>query len=151
MAARIHTKASCSTRVLLVDDNSVGLMARRMVLEELGYEATGVTCPMEALDLFTAEPFDLVVTDYKMPGLNGKQLIAALREQVPSLPVILISGYVDALGLTEKSTGASVVIMKSANEVQHMVRAVTRLLTIKPARKPPASAAGRVRRKAASS
>ena len=125
-------------------------MARRMVLEELGYSTTGVTCPLEALALFSAHPFDLVVTDFKMPGLNGKQLIAALRERVPSLPVILISGYAEPLGLTEKNTGASVVIMKSANEVQHLVRAVGRLLAITP-RKNATREGSRLRRKAASS
>ena len=149
MAARNHKKASYSARVLLVDDNPAGLVARQMVLEELGYSTSGVTCPIEALALFAANPFDLVVTDYKMPGLTGKQLITALRERVPSLPVILISGYVEPLGLTEKNTGASVVIMKSANEVQQLIRAASRLLAA--VRKPPGSVAGRLRRKASSS
>jgi len=44
------------------------------------------------------------------------------------LPIVLISGYVDTLGMNEASTGADVVIQKSANEVSHLIRSVSRLL-----------------------
>jgi hypothetical protein len=46
---------------------------------------------------------------------------------------VLLSGFVDALGLNEQTTGAEAVIQKSANEVPHLVRAVARLLKKKPA------------------
>jgi len=137
--------------VLLVDDNAVGLAARRLVLEELGYKVTGVTCPVEALAVFGKQPFDLVVTDYKMPKMTGRELIRALRELEPALPIILISGYAETLGLTEKNTGATEVIAKSANEVQHLVRAVSRALALKVARKPPGAEAPKARRKSATS
>jgi hypothetical protein len=52
------------------------------------------------------------------------------------VPVILISEFVDALGLNEENTGADAVIQKSANEVSHLIRAVGRLLRRKPAKKP---------------
>jgi len=143
--------------VLLVDDNAAGMAARRMVLEELGYATEGVTCPMEALSLFRKAPYDVVITDYKMPGMTGRELISALREIEPAVPVILISGYVEALGLSEKNTGATVVLMKCANEVQHLVRSVQRVTAFKPpprpARKPPSSAGpkAKARKRAASS
>lgn len=111
-----------------------------MVLEEVGYDTTGTTCPKQALSLFRKSEFDLVVTDYKMPEMNGVELIVALREKAPSLPVILVSGFVEPLGLTEKSTGANVVIMKSSNEVANLIRAARRLLNPKTTRKPPAFA-----------
>ena len=144
--------AACSARVLLIDDNRSGLAARRMVLEELGYETIGSQNPKDALNLFTEAiengfPFDLIVTDFKMPDLNGIELIERLRRLNASVPVILISGFVDALGLTERSTGANAVIMKSANEVQHLIRAANRLLGGRVKRKPPVrAAASRARR-----
>ena len=53
---------------------------------------------------------------------------------------MLLSGFTEALGLAEASTGADVVLQKSANEVSHLVRAVNRLLRRKtPAKKPPAA------------
>lgn len=126
-------------RILLVDDNVNGLKARKAVLEELGYRLTALTDPKAALELSSMEHFDLVITDYKMPGLNGTDVIAGIRKHKPALPVILLSGFVDALGMTEDNTGADAVIQKSANEVQQLVRAVTRLLRKTSSRKPPGS------------
>jgi len=126
-----------------VDDNRHGLLARRAILEELGYELTVCSDPHEALRMFSASPVDLVITDYKMPQMTGIELIASLRETSTTVPVILISGFVDTLGLTEESTGADAVIQKSANEVQQLLRAVNRLLRRKNSPKKPAGSAGR--------
>ncbi len=133
-------------RILLVDDNRSGLAARRSVLEELGYATTGVVCPKEAVEAFAAsvqmcEAFGLVITDYKMPEQTGVDLIRQIRAISENVPVILVSGFVDALGLTESNTGADVVIMKSANEVSHLVRAVNRHLSGAVRRKGPKPAA----------
>ncbi len=124
-------------RVLLVDDNKGGLMARKAVLEEIGYRTDGALSGKQALSLFGEHLFDLVVTDYRMPDMDGAELIALLRQKRAEIPIVLISGFVEALGLDERNTGANMVIMKSANEVAHLVRAVTRLL--KSPRKPPIS------------
>jgi CheY-like chemotaxis protein len=100
------------------------------------------------MEQFASRKFDLVVTDYKMPRMDGLELIAGLRKTSPELPVILISGFVDSLGLSEENTGADVVIQKSANEVSHLVRSVARLLRKKPAKKPAGSeGAARAKRK----
>jgi len=126
-------------RILLVDDNHLGLIARRSVLEELGYSITTATQGQEALERFAGGRFDLVITDYKMPKMNGLELIRRIREQAAGLPIILISGYAEALGLTESSSGADVVIPKSAHEVPHLVRSVGRLLNRKAPKKPAGS------------
>lgn len=131
---------SHSARILLIDDNKLGLTARKAVLEELGYVITTAGSGHEGLKRFRESAFDLVITDYKMPRMNGVQLIQSIRREEPEIPIILLSGFADALGLDEKTTGADVVIQKSANEVTHMVRAVGKLLRQrKPSRKPPAS------------
>jgi len=133
--------APSGTRLLLVDDNEAGLAARKSVLEELGYWITTATDPVEALAHFNRGSFSLVITDYKMPRMTGPELIAKLRETDPALPIILISGFVDSLGLSEATTGADIVIQKSSNEVAHLLRAVNRLMKRKAPRKPPASQA----------
>jgi len=133
--------ASSSRLILLVDDHSLGLAARKAVLEEAGYKVVAAASAAEALEAFSKRHFDLLVTDYRMPRMNGIELIRRIREQREDLPVILVSGVADALGLAESNTGANVVIQKSANEVTHLVRAVDRLLQRKTQRKP----AGRVR------
>ncbi len=126
-------------RILLVDHSANGLAARKSVLQELGHCVVTATSGADALEQFLAEPFDLVVTDYKMPRMGGLELIGCLRGQAPTLPIVLLSGFSDALGLAEASTGADVVLQKSANEVSHLIRAVNRLLRRKIAKKPPAS------------
>jgi len=128
-------------RILLVDDNSLGLAARRSVLEELGHRVQTSGTPAEALELCGKHAFDVVVTDYKMPKMDGIEFIGRLRKLHPASAVILISGFTDTLGLTEANTGADVVIQKSNHEVTHLVRSVNRLLRRqpKPARKPAAS------------
>jgi CheY-like chemotaxis protein len=125
-------------RILLVDDNSNGLVARKAVLEELGLIVTTATNGAEALELFRSDNFEVLVTDFKMPQMNGDELIRCARALKPQLKVILLSGFVEPLGLTEQSTGADEVITKSAGEVGMLVRSIARLLN-RPARKPPGS------------
>lgn len=145
MSLKQTANAKSAPRILLVDDNRAGLAARCAVLRELGYITTGVDCPNRAIEIFLSstqmgEPFELVVTDFKMPGQTGVDLIKEIRSISATVPVILLSGFVDALGLTEGNTGADVVIMKSANEVTHLVRAVNRHLSGAVRRKGPKSA-----------
>jgi len=138
MISRNSSSSSLRARILLVDDNANGLAARKCVLEELGYRIVTSMSGTDALQQFDCYKFDLVITDFKMPRMDGLELISHLRKQTPDLPIVLISGYADTLGLNEASTGADVVIQKSANEVSHLVRSVNRLLRRKsPPKKPP--------------
>ena len=121
-----------SAHILIVDDNTLGLVARRTVLEELGHRVHTCSSPQDALEQCSRNRFDVVVTDYKMPKMDGLEFIRELRKQHPAVPVILISGFTDTLGLNELSTGADAVIQKSANEVSHLIRAVNRLLRTAP-------------------
>lgn len=130
-------------RILLVDDNKSGAPARKSALVEHGFEVSTASSGHEALELFQESPFDLVVTDYRMPKMNGVQLIAALRELRPALPVVILSGFAETGGLTEASTGANIVLQKGANECQHLLRAINRLLFQRATRKPASSATGR--------
>ena len=147
MPVRNAPSTTLHARILIVDDNAHGLSARKSVLEELGHTIETAAGGAEALECLARHKFDLVITDYKMHSMDGLELIGRLREQSPDLPIILISGFVDSLGLSEDNTHADVVIQKSANEVSHLVRAVGRLLRRKPARKPPASEAPKAKRK----
>ena len=128
-----------SPRVLLVVDSRDGLLVRRSLLEEAGCRVQIATNGEDGLKLFTASKFDVVVTDYRMPGMNGDDLIRGIRQIDPQARVILISAFVEPLGLTEAGTGADVVIAKSSNEPAHLVRWVKRLMNRPTPRKPPGS------------
>jgi CheY-like chemotaxis protein len=135
-------KASCPLHpsVLLVDDNKDGLLVRRALLEEQGFDVHIAVNGEEGLKLFEGRPFAVVVTDYRMPVMSGLELIRRIRASIkPLTPIVLLSGVVEPLGLTQENTGADAVIAKNSNEPAHLVRWVKRLSARPPARKPPVS------------
>lgn len=131
------TLSLATPNILLVDDNRDGLIVRRLLLEEAGFRVKTAASAAEALDLFTSSRFEIMITDYRMPQMDGTQLIGRIREAHPETRIILLSGFVDPLGLTEESTGADAVIEKSANELAHLTRCLKRLSDRNVRRKPP--------------
>lgn len=81
------------SRILLVDDEPALLPLLRRFLEKQGYQVTTCHSAQEALAAFEEAPFDLVVTDLTLDGINGEQLIELLRAKQPALPAIIASGY----------------------------------------------------------
>jgi CheY-like chemotaxis protein len=140
----MNNAAPIQPRVLLVDDNRDGLLVRRLLLEEQGCCVESANNGEEGLKLFEAGNFDVVVTDYRMPRMNGIEMIARIRRLAPAARIILISARVEALGLTEESTGADAVIGKTVHEPAHLARWVKRLLNRAPARKPAGSQRSRL-------
>ena len=115
-------------RVLLIDDNPHGLTARRDILAEKGYTVTIAESGEEGIGYFENEPFDLVVTDYRMPGVRGDEVVRRVKLADPNLPVVILSGYTVPLALTVESTGADLVLAKGPREHNEPVRAVETLL-----------------------
>src|SRR5688572_312900 len=79
-------------RVLVVDDNASLLRFLVSAFSANGCTVTQAAAAEQALALITAEPFDLVVSDIKMPGLSGLDLLRAVKGKQPSTPVVLITG-----------------------------------------------------------
>ncbi len=137
MTLRKSPRSPAPARILLVDDNRSGLSARKAILAEFGHTVDCAEDAATGLKLFEKHRYDLVVTDFRMPDMDGTRLIAELRKRNPDVPIVLLSGFVEALGLNEHNTGADTVIMKTSREVHLLTSTVNRLLTA--ARKPPAS------------
>ena len=72
-----------------------------------------------------------------MPRMNGVEMIARVRAADAAARIILLSSFVEPLGLTEENTGADLVIAKDAAEPMRLSRGIKRLLNHAPARKPP--------------
>jgi CheY-like chemotaxis protein len=145
----MKTLTPTNPNILLVDDNKDGLLVRRSLLEELGYSVQIAGNGEEGLKLFEGNSFDVVVTDFRMPRMDGVELIKRMRKVNPNVGVILLSGFIEPLGLTEENTGADAVIPKSSNEPVHLLRWVKRLINRTTQRKPPASQKGTAARRAA--
>lgn len=80
-------------RILVVDDEPTQLELVGGFLAKRGFEVSLASDGQEALKRFSRESFDLVLTDQKMPGLSGLELIEALRTQNPEVPVIVMTAY----------------------------------------------------------
>lgn len=82
-------------RLLVVDDDRLVLATMVMLLEIMGHQSIEANSGERALEILRETEVDLVITDYAMPGMNGAQLIEAIRSLRPTLPVIVASGYTD--------------------------------------------------------
>ena len=82
-------------RVLLVDDEEAIVHSMQTLLENLGYQVRAFTRSQSALDAFEAHPdaYDVIITDYTMPGLTGVSLSEKIRSLRPRIPIILCSGH----------------------------------------------------------
>ncbi len=81
-------------RLLVVEDETAILNLMRLVLEQAGYEVVACPDPRAALAAAGSEAaIDLVISDVIMPGMNGLELVATLREGRPALPALFVSGY----------------------------------------------------------
>jgi CheY-like chemotaxis protein len=135
----MKTPSLAQPKILLVDDNRDGLLVRRLLLEEMGFHVEVAPNGEEGFELYQPGRFEVIVTDYRMPRMDGIELIRRIRQIEPKERIILLSGFVEPLGLTEQNTGADVVIAKSSNEPANLVRSIKRLQNRGTSRKPPGS------------
>jgi len=79
--------------ILVVDDDDALRLVLVGLLKQAGYSARAVPSAEKALEEVGKTPIDLVVTDVRMPGMDGMALLAALGKSVPDLPVIVLSAH----------------------------------------------------------
>jgi PAS domain S-box-containing protein len=80
-------------RVLVVDDDALVLLNTATMTEDLGHQVVEATSGKEALAKLRDNPFDLVITDYAMPQMNGGQLATTITAEWPNIKVIVATGY----------------------------------------------------------
>ena len=79
-------------RILVCDDEPSVCTALKLLLGALGHEVEIAQCAEEALRVFDAQPFDVVVTDFFMPGMDGGELARAIKTRNHTVPVIMVTG-----------------------------------------------------------
>lgn len=84
---------TADTRVLIVDDEPVIVAGAERILKEEGYSAEGALGGKAAIQILKQKNFDLVLTDLRMPEINGISLIRWIRETHPSTGIVVITGY----------------------------------------------------------
>jgi CheY-like chemotaxis protein len=80
-------------RILVVDDEVAVNNNIRKILAKKAYPVDQATSKKDALEMIQTRPYALVLLDLKIPGVNGLELLAAIREQQPTAKVIIITGY----------------------------------------------------------
>lgn len=80
-------------KVLVVDDEPTVTKSCRRILAEEGYEVLTTESGRDGMNRAFAQEFDLVLTDLKMPDLDGMELVRALRHKRPQTAVVVITGY----------------------------------------------------------
>jgi len=116
--------------ILIVDDEKNYTMIIGEILQEEGYTSITASSGMEALDFLNNEIIDLVLTDVKMPGMSGIQLLEKIKELNPDIPVIIMTAY----GSVEKAVdamhkGAYTFILKPF-ENQALIAHITKALSV---------------------
>ena len=81
------------TRVLVVDDEAMICQFLETLLRRDGHEVTTVLNGEEALGRLRSATYSLVITDLKMPGMNGFELICRIHELDDEIPIVVITGY----------------------------------------------------------
>ncbi len=113
-------------RILLIDDEVAVVRATKDLLENFGYEVEAFTQPASALRQFHAldSSFDVIVTDNLMPEMTGIEFAQAIRESDPSIPIVLMSGYID--DKADRNPAITVTISKptSGRELSNLIQQV---------------------------
>ncbi|WP_413988555.1 sigma-54-dependent transcriptional regulator [Labrys okinawensis] len=82
-----------SQSILIVDDEIRLLDVLSGLLEALGYTALSASSGPAAIELLEGEQIDLVLTDLRMPGMNGQELLAEIRRRYPTMPVVIMTAF----------------------------------------------------------
>jgi len=80
-------------QILFVDDHEVLARLSCEILEMQGYRAVSAYNATDALEKFEKQKFDLLVTDFRMEGMNGLELARKVHDKHPDVPVIIVTGY----------------------------------------------------------
>jgi len=124
--------ATGSESVIVVDDEEKLVIAIKRMLEYLGYKVTAMTSSVATLSLFRQQPegFDVMLTDYTMPGMTGIDLAREIIGIRPDFPIILCTGFSEEISEDAvNSIGIRALLMKPVT-LQRLAGTVRRVLEI---------------------
>jgi CheY-like chemotaxis protein len=93
-------------RILLIEDDPAARESTKLLLNIDRHSVTEAKDGIEALDLVGRQPFDLVVLDFFMPGMHGGEVALQIKRIAPSLPILMITAYLEKLSNFDKPVNA---------------------------------------------
>lgn len=117
-----------SIRILIVDDNEVFRLPLQRALEAAGFEVIAVPSAEDALDVLDGSTVDVLLTDQRLPGMDGVQLITRVKATHPAMGIIAMTAYGTIESAVEaRRRGADDYLVKPF-EVPDLLRALHRAL-----------------------
>jgi CheY-like chemotaxis protein len=115
-------------RILVVDDDPLVADSIRRMLMFDGHQVELALSSEEALGVFSKHSFDIAFVDFEMPGMKGDQLAAAMKAVAPARPVVMFTGYVEAIRQKLGASGAVDVLLGKPFDLEELRRTLVRLL-----------------------
>ncbi|HYI95403.1 MAG TPA: sigma-54 dependent transcriptional regulator [Bryobacteraceae bacterium] len=115
-------------QILLVDDEESLRRVTQLELEDLGFSVSTVADGPEALNLLATAPFQVVITDLKMPGMSGMDLLRRIRNDYPETAVIMITAFGSIEGAVEAMKNGAVDYITKPIDIDELVILINRAL-----------------------
>jgi CheY-like chemotaxis protein len=115
-------------RILVVDDEPFVCDAVKMMLAFDGHDVVTANDAREALTVFDKGGFDLVITDFAMPGMKGDELAAAIKARSPRQPVVMITAYAEMLQSSGKKMPGVDYLVSKPFLLEHLREAISTVL-----------------------
>jgi CheY-like chemotaxis protein len=113
-------------QILLVEDDPGARASIKLLLAIDRHKVVEAPGGAEAIELLMSQAFDLVILDYFMPGMQGSQIALHIREIVPSLPILMITAYLEKLGDSDKPVDA---VLGKPFAIEDLRRVIAKLLS----------------------
>lgn len=116
--------ASKRRTLLCIDDHETSLAGWCLYLQNAGYCVQTARSAQEGLELFATRPIDLVLLDYAMPGMNGREVAATMKRIKPDVRIVLFSG----VSLAESETTEADAFVQKGQHPLVLVHTIEKLL-----------------------
>ena len=114
--------------ILILDDEPIVGDRLKPALEKCGYSVETLTDSQEAIDRLTQKRYDLLITDLKMSGPSGLDVLRFVKEQSPSTGVIVITGYATADQAKESLKSGAIDFIAKPFRISQLTELVSRTL-----------------------
>ena len=117
-----------SFQILVADDEPIVRCSIRIMLEHDGHVVSTADSGESALAQLTQRPYDLVITDFSMPGMHGDQLAARIRQIRPEQPIIMATAFVEEYEIFGKEIGPVDAMLLKPFSLSELREAIERVL-----------------------
>jgi putative nucleotidyltransferase with HDIG domain len=116
--------------ILVVDDEPLVCETVAMLLEMDGHKVAEASSAAEALAVFKPGKFDVVLTDYFMPGMKGDELAAAIKRQAPAQPIVMLTAYPEIFDLPDERMRGLDLCLAKPLEIANLREAIEKCLPV---------------------